>query len=174
MKHVIYALLAVTALGFPLTQAMAQNAGSSSHSSIGSVGVGSVSNTDGSVGASSSASGTLGGNTTSGTTASGTVYSTSNMSADTIRSIQRSLNDRGYRVGRIDGVWNTNTAAEFRRFEQSQGLNASAGTNLNTHTLQNLGIGLDNVSPAAGQIGAQVGGQINGNVNTSVTGSSSR
>ncbi len=253
MKHIVYTLLAVTALSFPITQAMAQNAGagssgnntnagtsartsgSSANSLSGNLGTNPSNSMSGNVGVNTrnttsatnnssqdarmndgptSATGAgvnsafgidnpprrtsnrnvthsnytntnanalqndngtavnnnaRGSNTASGMT-SGTVYSTNSMDAETIRSIQRSLNDRGYRVGRIDGQWNTTTASELRRFEQSQGLTTSAGTNLNAQTLQNLGIGLDNITPSAGQ----TGGQVNGNINTNVTGSPSR
>ncbi len=61
MKHIVYTLLAVTAFGFPITHAMAQNLGSGINSAIGTVGGGSISNTDGSVSASGSASGGLNG-----------------------------------------------------------------------------------------------------------------
>lgn len=173
MKHVAYTLLAVTALSFPLSQAMAQTSGSMS----GNTGTNPGSSMSGEVGVNTGDSNSAGANTDVNTNnantggaagnsgSTGSVYATSNLDTDTVRSIQQSLNDRGYRIGEIDGRWGNATAAELRRFEQNQGLSTSSGTSLNAETLQHLGIGLDTITPSAGATGG---------VNGHVTGTSSR
>ena len=86
------------------------------------------------------------------TNATVTTRSANTLDQATIRNIQTSLNQRGYNVGAVDGRWNTNTAAQLRRFEQNQGLNTSSGTNLSVNSLQQLGVSANDINPAAGNV----------------------
>jgi|GEM_PF-2942816 hypothetical protein len=86
------------------------------------------------------------------TNATVTTRSANSLDQATIRNIQTSLNQRGYNVGAVDGRWNTNTAAQLRRFEQNQGLNTSSGTNLSVNSLQQLGVRANDINSAAGNV----------------------
>lgn len=55
-----------------------------------------------------------------------------------VRSAQQALNDRGYNVGSVDGMWGPNTESAVRQFQQAQGLQQT-GT-LDQQTLAALGI----------------------------------
>jgi hypothetical protein len=57
----------------------------------------------------------------------------------TVRMAQQALNERGYNVGNVDGVWGPGTADAVRRFQQAQGLPDSGA--LDTQTLSALGVG---------------------------------
>lgn len=86
----------------------------------------------------------------------GSILSTTDLDSSSVRNIQKSLNDRGYNVGNVDGKWNTSTAAELRRFETNQGLTASSGTSLNARSLNELGVNVgaganvNNITPSSG------------------------
>lgn len=109
-------------------------------------------NTDTSTGGSTGTSSDSTRNTSASTSTSGSAntLSTTNLDQPTIRSIQEALNERGYNVGTADGRWGTSTAAQLRRFEQNQGLAPSTGASLSIQSLQQLGVGVNNISPAAG------------------------
>ena len=93
-----------------------------------------------------------------GSSTAGSIYSTTDLDAASVRSIQQSLNDRGYNVGKVDGKWNSSTSAQLRKFESSQGLTASSGTSLNARSLNQLGVNIDagadanvnSINPSAG------------------------
>lgn len=100
-------------------------------------------------------------------------YSSSDLDAASVRNIQQSLNDRGYNVGRVDGKWNSSTAAQLQKFENSQGLTASSSTSLNARSLNQLGV---NIGAAAdvNSINPSSGSQIiTPSVRSGVTGSAS-
>jgi len=55
-----------------------------------------------------------------------------------VRSVQQSLNDRGYSAGPEDGQWGPNTENALRQFQAANGL-AQTGT-LDQQTLSSLGV----------------------------------
>jgi phage tail tape-measure protein len=55
-----------------------------------------------------------------------------------VRSVQQSLNQRGYDAGTVDGRWGTNTENALRQFQQANGL-APTGS-LDQQTLSALGV----------------------------------
>ena len=59
-------------------------------------------------------------------------------SADTIRSAQQALNDKGYKAGAVDGIMGPRTAAAVKSFQQAQGLQQSG--KLDQQTLGALGV----------------------------------
>ena len=56
----------------------------------------------------------------------------------TVRSVQQSLNDKGYDAGPIDGQWGPNTEDAVRRFQQDSGLPQTG--ELEGSTLSALGV----------------------------------
>jgi hypothetical protein len=58
--------------------------------------------------------------------------------SETVRSVQRALNSRGYNAGAVNGQWNTTTQDAVRRFQQGSGLPATG--ELNPTTLSALGV----------------------------------
>ncbi len=86
----------------------------------------------------------------SSASAGGSVYAPQNLDSVAVRNIQESLNARGYNVGRVDGRWGQSTMTQLRRFENSQSLSQSSSTSLNAETLQQLGVGVNDINPAAG------------------------
>lgn len=70
-----------------------------------------------------------------------------------VRQIQQALNQRGYDVGKVDGLWNKQTGAAARNFQRSQGLEPT-GT-LTLGLIHSLGMG----DVLAGQTGGGPGGQ---------------
>jgi murein L,D-transpeptidase YcbB/YkuD len=74
-----------------------------------------------------------------GIAANANVGSTASTAASpTVRSAQQALNDRGYDVGAVDGVYGPNTQDAVVRFQQAQGL-SQTGT-LDAPTLSALGV----------------------------------
>ncbi|MEW5726838.1 MAG: peptidoglycan-binding protein [Pseudomonadota bacterium] len=61
------------------------------------------------------------------------------LSPDVVRNIQQSLQDRGYQVGQVDGMWGRQTAQALRNFQQDQDMRASG--RIDRQTLAALGIG---------------------------------
>lgn len=59
----------------------------------------------------------------------------------TVRQIQQKLQDEGYRVGAIDGIWGPKTSSALKEFQQAQGLDAD-GT-LSQSTISALGIQME-------------------------------
>jgi hypothetical protein len=55
-----------------------------------------------------------------------------------VRSVQQSLNDRGYSAGPADGQWGPNTESALRQFQAANGL-AQTGS-LDDRTLSTLGV----------------------------------
>jgi hypothetical protein len=58
--------------------------------------------------------------------------------AQLVRSVQRSLNDRGFGAGPVDGQWGPSTETALRDFQQANGL-AQTG-NLDARTIDALGV----------------------------------
>lgn len=59
-------------------------------------------------------------------------------SSGLVRSAQGALNDRGYNVGAVDGLWGPSTENAVRQFQQAQGLQQTG--KLDQQTLAALGI----------------------------------
>ncbi|HVO89354.1 MAG TPA: peptidoglycan-binding domain-containing protein [Casimicrobiaceae bacterium] len=59
-------------------------------------------------------------------------------SSPVVRSAQQSLNDKGYNVGSVDGVWGPDTASAVARFQESRGLPQTG--RLDDSTLSALGV----------------------------------
>jgi phage tail tape-measure protein len=55
-----------------------------------------------------------------------------------VRSVQQSLNERGYNAGPVDGQWGPSTEGAVREFQQANGL-AQTG-DINAQTLSALGV----------------------------------
>jgi hypothetical protein len=55
-----------------------------------------------------------------------------------VRDVQRSLNDRGYDAGPVDGMWGQSTESALREFQQANGF-AQTG-DLDPRTLSALGV----------------------------------
>lgn len=55
-----------------------------------------------------------------------------------VRSVQQSLNDRGYGAGPADGQWGPNTESALRQFQAANGLAQTGG--LDQQTLSSLGV----------------------------------
>jgi hypothetical protein len=58
--------------------------------------------------------------------------------SETVRSVQRALNSRGYNAGAVNGQWNTTTQDAVRRFQQGSGIPGTG--ELNPTTLSALGV----------------------------------
>ena len=67
-----------------------------------------------------------------------TVNATAQASSPMVRSAQQALNDRGYDVGPVDGIYGPSTQDAVVRFQQAQGL-SQTGT-LDAQTLSALGM----------------------------------
>jgi len=59
----------------------------------------------------------------------------------TVRQIQQKLQDEGYRVGAIDGIWGPKTSSALKEFQQAQGLDADGA--LSQSTISALGIQME-------------------------------
>lgn len=51
-----------------------------------------------------------------------------------VRAVQQSLNDQGYDVGNIDGVWGPKTSGAVRKFQADHGLEATGRLDAETRT----------------------------------------
>ncbi|HSC22257.1 MAG TPA: peptidoglycan-binding domain-containing protein [Casimicrobiaceae bacterium] len=71
------------------------------------------------------------------TTTNGT-YATVQASSPQVRSAQQALNDRGYDVGTVDGIYGPSTHDAVVRFQQAQGLSQTGM--LDAQTLSALGL----------------------------------
>lgn len=78
----------------------------------------------------------------------------SQISSDTVRQVQQKLNEEGYQVGPVDGIWGPKTESAIKNFQQAKGMEAT-GT-LNEDTLAELNIEGQPMTGAAGE-GAQEG-----------------
>lgn len=73
--------------------------------------------------------------------------SSSAYDASLVRSVQQTLNDRGYNAGPVDGVWGAGTESALRDFQQSNGLPQSG--NLDRQTRAALGVSQSSVASSA-------------------------
>ena len=55
-----------------------------------------------------------------------------------IKEIQDLLNRKGYKVGKVDGIWNPLTQKELKKFQKDKGLNVTG--KLNQKTADKLGL----------------------------------
>lgn len=109
--------------------------------------------------ATTGATGTTGTASATGSVDANTTIAVSNLNEMNIRQIQTALRDAGFPPGPIDGVWGPRTAASLQRFQQNRGLDGTQGAvnsravsaTIRGETLQSLGIGLNEMQPAAGQ-----------------------
>jgi len=72
--------------------------------------------------------------------------------AATIRQVQQTLNNRGFKAGRVDGTISSNVESALREFQRSENLEPSG--DLNPRTLSALGIKAEPVSAHAASTGA--------------------
>lgn len=89
-------------------------------------------------------------NSVDGTSATMAYFAHDDLNSQTVTALQESLNAHGYRVNSINGKLDNSTLTQLQRFESDQGLSASAESRLNTRTMQQLGVGLQDMNPAAG------------------------
>lgn len=76
--------------------------------------------------------------------------SVSNMTRAAVRKIQTGLRDNGFSPGTVDGIWGPRTAAAMQLFQQSHGISTANARMIGTDTLNALGMGLNDILPAAG------------------------
>ncbi|MGZ5041993.1 MAG: peptidoglycan-binding domain-containing protein [Usitatibacter sp.] len=79
---------------------------------------------------------------------------------DLVRQVQQTLQSKGYSPGPIDGQWGNRTQAALKKFQQSQGTQASGS--LDSSTLVALG-----VSQGSGGTSTSTTGAIGANINSS-------
>lgn len=78
--------------------------------------------------------------------------------AETVRKVQKQLNDRGMQAGPVDGILGPKTRAALQEFQRSQGL--QGGGNLNQQTLAALGVQQQGASSGSGAtMGSTTGSQ---------------
>ena len=129
MKNIIYAGLLVAALSLPAASAQAQS------------------------GTTTGMKATTGATTATTTTTTATMpdsVAVSNMTRAAVRKIQTSLRDNGFSPGKVDGIWGPRTAAAMQLFQQSHGISTANARMIGTDTLNALGMGLNDILPAAG------------------------
>jgi peptidoglycan hydrolase-like protein with peptidoglycan-binding domain len=81
------------------------------------------------------------------------------LSPSTVRQIQQALNQAGYSVGNVDGVWGPQTAQALQNYQQAQGLEPTG--QLNQRTLAQLGVQGQGAA-VGGDVGAGAGVQAGG------------
>ncbi len=80
-----------------------------------------------------------------------------------IREVQQNLQQQGYDVGNLDGVWGPNTQQALRQFQQEQGLQATGRLNQNTLAELNVDANPNQLAEMPddaldADLGAQMGG----------------
>ncbi|MGZ5084308.1 MAG: peptidoglycan-binding domain-containing protein [Usitatibacter sp.] len=79
---------------------------------------------------------------------------------DLVRQVQQTLQSKGYSPGPIDGQWGNRTQAALKKFQQSQGTQASGS--LDSSTLVALGVSQGSGSTSTtGAIGANINSSTN-------------
>ena len=76
-------------------------------------------------------------------------------SSDDIRTVQKSLNDKGYDVGPVDGVLGTRTRAGIRQYQASEKLTVNG--RLDAETAGKLGVGEESIGGSFKGAGQEVG-----------------
>ncbi len=144
MKRIFYTALLTGALSIPAAQALAQQ----SYDPLGPSMPDSAATAPAPAPAATSAAAT--------TAPAAVAVSALDMAA--IREIQMALRDSGFTPGPVDGLWGPRTAASMNRFQKHRNLDrmgdaASPRANvalIPVETLDALGIGLNEIRPAAG------------------------
>ena len=85
----------------------------------------------------------------------GVVPSASAASSEEIKSIQKSLNDKGYDAGPADGVLGTRTRAAIRQYQASEKLTVNG--RLDAETAGKLGVGPESIGGSFKGAGQEVG-----------------
>lgn len=65
-------------------------------------------------------------------------YDVQELSQQQIQQVQRSLNEKGFNAGSVDGKWDSRTQAALRNFQQAQGMKQTGG--LDQRTASALGV----------------------------------
>ena len=81
--------------------------------------------------------------------------SASAASSEEIKTVQKSLNDKGYDVGSADGVLGTRTRAAIRQYQASEKLTVNG--RLDTETAGKLGVGPESIGGSFKGAGQDVG-----------------
>ena len=63
------------------------------------------------------------------------------VSPDMVRDIQQGLQDRGYKIGRVDGIWGRHTRLALLKFQKDQKLSATGRIDERTLAALNIGKG---------------------------------
>ena len=58
-----------------------------------------------------------------------------------VRDIQQGLQDRGYKIGRVDGIWGRHTRLALLKFQKDQKLSATGRIDERTLAALNIGKG---------------------------------
>ena len=85
----------------------------------------------------------------------GVIPSASAASSGEIRTVQKSLNDKGYDAGPADGVLGTRTRAAIRQYQTSEKLKVNG--RLDTETAGKLGVGPESIEGSFKGAGQEVG-----------------
>ena len=85
----------------------------------------------------------------------GVIPSASAASSEEIKSIQKSLNDKGYDAGPADGVLGTRTRAAIRQYQASEKLTVNG--RLDKETAGKLGVGPESIEGSFKGAGQDVG-----------------
>lgn len=168
MKRTLYTMLMASALTLPALHAHAQGlgvgVGTNANISVGTaVGSNTQSNTDTRANANtniginadtdtrirSNAHNAINSRANS-TATTGSYFAHGDLNNQTVMALQESLNAHGYRVNSVNGKLDHSTLTQLQRFESDQGLRASVKSRLNTRTMQQLGVGVQDLNPAAG------------------------
>ncbi len=168
MKRAFYTMLMASVLTFPALLAHAQGlgVGVGTNANI-SVGTAANSNTQSNTDTRANANTNIGINAdtdarirsnaqnainsrVNGTATTGSYFAHGDLNSQTVTALQESLNAHGYRVNNVNGKLDNSTLTQLQRFESDQGLSASAKSRLNTRTMQQLGVGVEDLNPAAG------------------------
>ena len=76
-------------------------------------------------------------------------------SSEEIRTVQKSLNDKGYDAGPVDGVLGTRTRAAIRQYQASEKLTVNG--RLDAETAGKLGVGPESIGGSFEGAGKEVG-----------------
>ena len=76
-------------------------------------------------------------------------------SSEEIRTVQKSLNDKGYDAGPVDGVLGTRTRAAIREYQTSEKLTVNG--RLDVETAGKLGVGPESIGGSFKAAGQEVG-----------------
>jgi len=68
-----------------------------------------------------------------------------------VRQIQQKLQDQGFDVGQIDGMWGPQTSSALKEFQRQQGMDADG--KLSQSTVSALGVSMDGDAMSTGQSG---------------------